>query len=236
MITLIKGISGSGKSTRLFYVVDFLRSYGYKMEPLKLYGGKAEIGIQFKELQLAALGKLYNSGVVERFQGMDAVTGHFGTSQGLSDYLLTISRDFSLIIEGAGTSATYRLRPNYLLNTLGFSRVYIQYYRFQPTEKPDYLARIVYRSGAEPSKGTMWTKNANFSSDYKNSLLEMKGLPGHERDIFLSDDSIHAPFYDFGVKFLDLFAPQLTDDFLQFCKTSNYVERNSFDYQQKHKP
>lgn len=58
-IVLVKGISGSGKSTRVYLFLEFLESLGMKLHPYKfktLDGKEKEVGVYSEDFNMVSLG------------------------------------------------------------------------------------------------------------------------------------------------------------------------------------
>lgn len=236
-ILVVKGVSGSGKSTRVFLFLKFLE------EILKLtvsdfyftnFEGKSKlVGLLVEELGLVFIGKKYETNNFVRFQGYDVTTGYFGKSSYFSDFLRDNSAKYSFIVEGAGVTGTNRLRPYFLYNYCGFSDILIQYYNYNMDQHREYLDRIFYRSGKEPIKGTMWDKCSGFISDHRDSLKEIDLLKGEVGRIVFANtfyNLFDTPVYDFGCKalsFLDL--EDFINSYISYCNTNNYITLNSFN-------
>jgi len=226
-IFIVKGISGSGKSSRVFQLLSFFRDKGFTFEDF-FYTNKdgkvRNIGINIKELNLIFIGKLYNSNGVERWQGYDSVTGAFIKASYFSEFLFDNLGTYGFIVDGAGITQTNRLRPKFLAAG-GFKNIFIQYYNY--LNKEDYLSRIIYRSGAAPKKDVMWDKNGGFISDYNFSMKEISEINdiNHYIDNKMFDELID----DFGIKFL-LFTKNenLIEDFMDFVESNDYINKNSF--------
>lgn len=163
---IIKGISGSGKSTRVAYFINSLRENGITDE-LFYYNNK-QIGILFQDLNLLIIGKEQKTGLP--FQGFDSVTGVFGKVEMFSNFLR--DNNFNVIVEGAGITDSHRFRSKFLREYCGFERTLIQYYNFNFEQKNDYFKRILDRSGKLPRTEVMFNKIANFEGDYKKALQE----------------------------------------------------------------
>ena len=64
-IVLVKGISGSGKSTRVYLFLEFLESLGMKLHPYKfktLDGKEKEVGVYSEDFNMVFVGKFYENG------------------------------------------------------------------------------------------------------------------------------------------------------------------------------
>jgi hypothetical protein len=107
-IYCVKGISGSGKSTRVYLLLKFFRDImEYEIEDffiLNTKGKLVSIGYLVKDLNLIFIGKEYQSGQFKRFQGIDSQTGVFGSNESISNFIKDCSDKYSIILEGAGTT------------------------------------------------------------------------------------------------------------------------------------
>ena len=114
-LILVKGISGSGKSTRVYLFLEYLEHIGVSFEPFKfvnIEGKEREIGVYAKDLDMVFVGKFYENGGIRRWQGYDSVTGRLHKAEGLSYFLTEMSNaGHTVVIDGAGTTASWRLRP-----------------------------------------------------------------------------------------------------------------------------
>ena len=94
-IYLVKGISGSGKSTRVYLFLEYLESLGLELTPFKfktLDGKEKEVGVYCEDLDLIFVGKWYENGGVRRWQGHDSMTGRLCHSEGLSYFLKSVAK------------------------------------------------------------------------------------------------------------------------------------------------
>lgn len=229
-IICVKGVSGSGKSTRVFMFLKFIEEVlGYKLKDFKFLNFENKektVGILVEELNLVFIGKKYETNGVVRYQGYDVMTGYFGKSSYFSEFLKS-NNQFNFIVEGAGVTGTNRLRPLFLNKYCGFNNILIQYYNYDLDQKEQYQNRIFYRSGKLPNKGTMWDKCSGFISDHRDSLKEI-GKLGEE--VFSNSfyNSYQSPLYDFGLKALEFLGMDNQKDFIEFCQNSDYINVNSF--------
>jgi len=225
-IFVVKGISGSGKSSRVFQIIKYLEFLGCEHEDFHYINKEGKdriVGILYKDLNLVFLGKFYKSGNVERWQGYDSVTSCFMKSEYFSEFLGD-NKNYTLFVEGAGVTQTNRLRPKFLHEELGFEKIFIQYYNY--ADKQDYLDRITFRSGKVPTKATMWDKNSSFIAESIWSLEDQKHI---ECEVFVNQ--FDAPIEDLGVKFLRFIGSSKADidDFIKFTKDFDYVSINNFE-------
>lgn len=233
-IICVKGISGSGKSTRTYLLLKFLREVlGCESEEFFVTNpeGKQKLaGIFVKDFDLIFIGKEYTSGAVTRFQGYDAVTSVFGSSAGFSEFLKANSAKYSFIVEGAGTTQTNRLRPKFLHEFCGFTDIMMQYYNYGGIEnKQEYLNRIIYRSGKCPEKAMMWDKEESFTKEVTFTHKEIKEL-GDKAFVTVFHNLYDAEPDDLGKKFFGLFTDlKVAKQYTEFVKNSDYIKLNSFE-------
>lgn len=229
-IFVVKGISGSGKSSRVFQLLKFFENKGYTLSDFyytNIEGKKKLIGVLVEEENLIFIGKLYKSGNVERWQGYDAATSSFKKSAYFSEFLKENSGKYSFIVEGAGVTGTYRLRPVFL-EEIGFFNIIIQYYNYPLNAKQDYYNRIIYRSGEKPKKDVMWSKNLGMIRDSKKSEEEILKCNSANVHVFKNEFNEHIS--DFGKKYF-MFTNQgeMVNGFLNFVKEFDYINKNKFE-------
>jgi len=236
--TCVKGVSGSGKSTRILQLILFFRNVlNYTFEDV-LFNNK-KVGFLIKEINTIYLGRLYFTEGIERLQGFDAVTNAFGTSENASNFVKEKLTQYNIIVEGAGITQTFRNRPQFIWEYLQAKKIYIQYYNYNNYELEDYKKRIMYRSGKLPKKMTMWTKNKSFITDYSFSIIEKEEILKHcEIDIDLVNDNFDSLLEDFGVKYLSkIEKSEYIDQYKKYCIDHDYTKVNSFEvFQSKVKP
>lgn len=225
-IVVVKGISGSGKSSRVFQLIKYLEFLGCEFTDFKYTNNEGRehiVGMLCKDLNIVFIGKIYKTGKIERWQGYDSVTSCFMKSEYFSDFLKN-SKAYTLFVEGAGVTQTNRLRPKFLHDVLGFTDIYIQYYNYE--NKQDYLDRITYRSGKVPDKATMWNKNSSFIAEAVWSLEDQKTI---KCEVYV--DQYTAPIYDLGVKFLKFIGMDIEAiaEFVLFTEDFDYVNTNRFE-------
>lgn len=236
-IIVVKGTSGAGKSSRVFVFLKFLRDHlkleNEIIEISNKEGKMKPIGFHFPELNnLLILGKMFKSGDIERFQGYDNITSTFGSSAGFSKWLRLNKDKYSVLVEGAGVTRTNRLRPLFLYNEVGFKKIFMQYYNFTQEQKPEYMKRIVGRSGKEPGE-QMWSKNIEFVREINhcfNEKFELKEQGKEVNQITILDNPYNIEIDDLGLKLMLLFYPELdAEAFILFCLKENYISKNKFE-------
>lgn len=236
--TCVKGISGSGKSTRILQLFLYLRNeLNYTFEDV--YYNKKKCGILIKELNVIYLGKFYKTEGIERLQGYDSVTAVFGSAENASKYIKETLQNYSILVEGAGITGSNRYRPLFAFEYLSANKIFIQYYNY--SNQDDYLERIVGRSGEIPKKGTMWNKNLGFISDCKKSFVEkdcivQNGFDANEICVF--ENNFDENVNDFGVKYLKFIGKEvLIEEYKQYCIDHDYTKINNFKvFQSQIKP
>lgn len=195
-LVLVKGCSGAGKSARVEYLIEQLSIMGGS-QPL-LYNNK-QVGILFSSDELggtyAILGRKQQKN--NCWQGIDAVTKHFGSSDNITKFVvefLSLNNDTTLIIEGAGTTASWRWRPEYLTSINKdniFSVCKTIYYQFSLDEYDSYSQRVFSRTGRYPLSQAMWKKNKGFLNEFRKTLLELQNLTFEDRIKFMVAEFSH---------------------------------------------
>lgn len=232
-IILVKGVSGSGKSTRVYCFLDFLESIGMELKPYRftnILGQEQEIGVYSEELNMVFLGKFYNDNGVRRWQGLDAVTGRLHTAEGLSYFLKYAGQQkLNVLLEGAGTSVTWRLRPMELCSEYEFLNILYLVYTFTVEQFDEYVKRIEYRSGKAPKGDSMWRKRKGFESDYAQTVAESKELNEAGADIVIKYNLFDIASWDLGVSVLTYMGLDcLCEEFKQYVESCRYIEQNAF--------
>lgn len=232
-IFLVKGISGSGKSTRVYLFLEYLESLGLELQPFRfttLDGKEKEIGLYSPDLNTIFVGKWYENGGVRRWQGHDSMTGRLCHSEGLSHFLKSVANQgYSVVLDGAGTTATWRLRPKYLFEDNKFNEIIHIRYDYTPDQLEDYRNRIEYRSGEPPKGDSMWRKSQTFLHDYQKAVEEAKEVQKAGCHVQLFDLPYDEPVYDLGVKILEHFCLEdVVPEFITYCNNSDYIRRNSY--------
>lgn len=233
-IVVIKGISGSGKSTRVYYFLDFLESIGSKLEPFEFtnINGKTDvIGVYSAEFNMVFVGKFYSENGVRRWQGYDSMTNRLGKSEGLSDFLKKMSdRGISVLIDGAGVTATHRLRPMCLAADSEMMNILYIRYDYREDQRDEYRARITYRSGEPPKGDQMWRKHSNFQKDCEKAQNEAAMVNSAGANAVIADCPYDAPVWDLGARILEFFGmPDLIPIYKDFSEKSNYIQMNSYE-------
>ncbi len=232
-IVVIKGISGSGKSTRVYYFLDFLESIGSELKPFEftnIDGRKDTIGVYSEDFNMVFVGKFYYDGGVRRWQGYDAMTGRLGKAPGLSHFMLEMThRGIAVLIDGAGVTATHRLRPECLMAESEMMNILYVRYDYREDQRDEYRARITYRSGEPPKGDQMWRKHNNFLHDCQKAVEEAKLVNQCGGNAVIADCPYDAPVWDLGSRILEFFgATDLVPLYRKFSEESNYIQQNSY--------
>lgn len=233
-IVVIKGISGSGKSTRVYYFLDFLEHIGGELKPFEftnINGRKDTIGVYSEDFNMVFVGKFYYDGGVRRWQGYDAMTGRLGKSPGLSDFMLQMTqRGISVLIDGAGVTATHRLRPECLMAESEMMNILYVRYDYREDQRDEYRARITYRSGEPPKGDQMFRKNGNFLHDYEKAVKEAELVNQCGGNAVIVNQPYDAPVWDLGVRILEFFGcGELVSEYRKFAEASDYIKQNSYE-------
>ena len=232
-IILVKGTSGSGKSTRVYCFLDFLESIGMELKPYKfvnIQGEEKEVGLYSEELDMVFLGKFYQDGNVRRWQGLDSVTGRLHTAEGLTYFLKEMGkRKINVLIEGAGTTVTWRLRPMELTAECEFLNILFIRYDYTLNQHEEYFKRVEYRSGKTPKGDSMWRKRKGFESDYLQSIKEADELNAVGANIVIYNQPFSTPPYDLGCRIFEFFGMKdLCAEYKAFVNERDYISMNSF--------
>lgn len=234
-IILVKGTSGSGKSTRVYCFLDFLESIGMELKPYKfvnIQGEEKEVGLYSEELNMVFLGKFYQDGNVRRWQGLDSVTGRLHTAEGLTYFLKEMGKKkINVLLEGAGTSVSWRLRPMELTAECEFLNILYMRYDFTIEEHEEYFKRVEYRSGKVPKGDAMWRKRKGFESDYLQSVEEAKELNAVGANILIKDQPFTTPPWDLGWHIFEFFGmEEMCEEYKQFVQNQDYISKNSYNF------
>lgn len=211
-IFMVKGASGSGKSTRYLYLIRFLKHIGFKFHEefyTNINGEKEKIGIVCDDLQLFFLGKI--SDKTGLWRGMDDSLDIFIKIDYLFDFIRVKLDDYSFCIEGSSVTRSFRFRPIYFSENLGITSGILQYYNFD--SKDNFSKRKFIRSGKVGENG--WDANNSFIGDFNKSMEEISSV---NIDLDIYNDNFDAPVYDIGCKVLrKLEAGFLESKFIEYC-------------------
>lgn len=194
-LVLVKGCSGTGKSTRTSFLIEKLKERGFSSLPPLNYDGKPvclNIVDPLSNLTYKIFGKYTKTG---KWQGFDIVTKYFPSSEVITQFVIeTFSNNDGqiLIIEGASTTLSWRWRPIYLSQLDQtyqlFTYCVIIYYQFQKDGFDSYVSRILERSNKLVKNSVMWEKNKYFLNEYKKTLLELEQLTEGQRSKFFVNE------------------------------------------------
>jgi hypothetical protein len=232
-IVLVKGTSGSGKSTRVYCFLDFLESIGVEFQPYRWVnseGKEKEVGVYVPEFNLIVIGKFYENQGVRRWQGLDSVTSRFVNSAGVSDFLKEVGmKRMNVLLEGAGTSVSWRLRPMELIAVCEFMNILYVRYDFTEKEHEEYYDRVVYRSGKPPKGDAMWHKRSGFESDIAKSREEAALLNAEGANVVIKEEAYSSPVWDLGCSIFEFFGvPEICGEFREYVNKGNYINQNRY--------
>jgi hypothetical protein len=234
LITFVKGISGTGKSSRVLQLLMFYQDVmGYEPVSIKNHhqekGKELHAGLLIEQEKTLFIGKFYERDGVKRFQGHDSVTGAFNGSDDFSNFLTEKGKDYKIIVEGSGTTLSYRFRPKFLFES-GFDKMFFQYYNYKMDEqgKKEYKKRILLRSGKDIEKDSMWRKGFSFQKEYEKSLIESEEVA--TPSIIHSYDDHTPHISDFGQKYLFLNDKDedVIDAFIEYTNIIEYTKINVY--------
>lgn len=233
-VFIIKGISGTGKSSRVLQLILFFEQVmGYKRIPYYHEHPETlkdkEVGIFFEEPNILFIGKTYERDGVERFQGYDAVTGCFGGAALFSDFMKETGKHHHIVVEGAGVTLSNRLRPKFLFEYCGFTDQFYQYYNYENSDygKEKYHERLMLRSGKVTEKDSMWTKCKSYEGEFKKVEEEAKEL---EISVMHFYDDETPDISHLGIQMLIYlhFSEEEILAFHEFCELIDYKSLNVF--------
>lgn len=233
-IVVIKGISGSGKSTRVYFFLEFLELLGGELKPFEftnIDGRTDTVGVYSPDFNMVFVGKFYYDGGVRRWQGYDAMTGRLGKSPGLSHFMLEMThRGIAVLIDGAGVTATHRLRPECLMAESEMMNILYVRYDYREDQREEYRARIIYRSGEPPKGDQMFRKNGNFLHDYEKAVKEAELVNQCGGNAVIVNQPYDAPVWDLGVRILEFFGMNdLVEPYKEYAEASDYIQQNSYE-------
>lgn len=195
-LVLVKGCSGSGKSTRVYKLLEEL-SLGEQPTPLFYEDKQIGLSVNNQDRCYTFLGRVQKKN--NTWQGYDAVTKYFGSSERTTkfvvDYLSNVDNT-TLIIEGAGTTLSHRWRPEYLTKLNVFDVCSIFYYNYNLDEYDCYAERVFTRTNKLPSSLVMWKKNKGFLDEFKKTIIELQNLSLEQRQKFIVGQYSHKEGID----------------------------------------
>ena len=232
-IILVKGISGSGKSTRIYMLLDFITRLGGKFLPYyytNKEGKKLQVGVYSEDFDIVFIGKFYNKGKVHKWQGLDSMTSKLVDSDGLSEFITHVSESGSgLLLEGSGTTASWRLRPMELCCTNGILNILHVRYDYADDQFEEYIRRVKFRSGKAPNGDSMWRKHKTFASDFNKAVNEASEINTLGGNAHVLNKPFDAPVWDLGVEIFKFYGLEdIVEEFKVFCENSNYQLMNSY--------
>jgi len=230
-VFIVKGISASGKSSRVFQLYKYFESLGvpkHDFEYANSNNEKKTVGILFDAINVLFIGAVYKTGDIERWQGYDSKTSSFVNSQGFSDFIEQTLPNHSILIEGAGVTQSHRLRPRFLYDYCGCKSIFIQYYNYTQQQKDKYLERVMGRSGKYPGE-TMWDKASAFEKENFMSISEKEDIKDLA-NVYVDYQLYDAPIEHFGVEFFKFLGlNDFVPGFIEFVENLNYISTNKFE-------
>ncbi len=160
---LIHGVSGTGKSTRVYYLREMLRS-AQQPHPF-IYNGMC-LGEYFPFVDLIILGKEINRKGTKTWQGIDAIFRKLKTAEHAFRLFAEWGVDHNLVVESAFLLTTSRATPLKLQaltpGEVGWASLVYLY-----NSEEEYASRIRARSGS--------LKNSEAPNFKHNNLLQFQG-------------------------------------------------------------
>lgn len=208
------GTSASGKSTRVFLLLNFLK----ERFPVKTFTYKKDIGYLVNDRILFIGKEVYRKGSVA-WQGLDSVFRDFADSyEELYNVLFEFLKKYSVITESSVMMKTARVRPRFLNeNSEGFDAYFKNFY-FDDFET--YKQRIEGRGGKTPTPNSaMWVTNKEIQRDLVLYQEELNELPEDKRVRFTAErGDPKEPFWSLGVAILEREGmSDLVESFKEYC-------------------
>lgn len=233
-IIIVKGTSGSGKSTRVYLLLDFLQSLGVKLEPFlfkTIDGKEKQVGLYSEDFNMLFVGGFYEYGKIKRWQGYDNVTGKICGAEGLSYFLKGISDlGIDILIEGSVCCQTNRLKPYDLYHVSGYKNIMYVRYDYSVDGFQDYKDRIYNRAGNINNREDSFDKNnRKFFLDCRKAEKEAEEVNKSGGNVVVYDRLYNCPVWDLGVNFFRFLGLEfLIDDYKTYCDNSTYIEDNNY--------
>jgi hypothetical protein len=206
-LMMLKGTSGTGKSTRMNLIVKFLTARK-KYEEISL-------GYIFKDLKLIIMGKSVltetPSGVVQNWNSLDSLNSKYGTDLVLFYIRMLLDKGYNVLCEGEPCIVSHKYRPILLQQKLQVENLWIRIFNY--TDKDQYLRRIMDRNGKEPRSNEGWLRNRVYRNDFNKIVKEAQAV-GMKHDVELHVHSYNK--YQTGVEWFNYYLPEKTDDFKKF--------------------
>lgn len=222
----IGGISGAGKSTRVYALVSYLDKLGIPYEDY-IFKHKSIGRIYFGKL--AFVGKVVQRGLNKAWQGLDSFSDHLGDGRGndgLYDFMFNALKTYDLVIDTAILLRTNRSRPKYIKEKgyMGAFNSYVRFYYFEMDDFKSYQDRIRIRQNGKilDEKSSMWLANKEFRTyitHYNDELRE--DIPEEYKKYFLVEKG--DPKEDVSTVGIEILKrsghEDLIEGFKDFCKT-----------------
>lgn len=227
-IAILKGASGTGKSTKVYLLINFLRSIGETLELKEMkFGDKfIPIGLLWKEQNVLFLGKEYQSDESIKFISLDYLNSKLGSTRFVCKLISSCIKEqgYSVFGEGEPMMVSNRYRALYFVEEYGVANVFLRYYVYGKEEKQRMIDRIIGRTPKEKREKSKkrtfdgaWGRNFGYYTDYKNSEKELPiiGLEKISLDFCLYTEPVSKVGIDY-LNFLSL--PDLSKKFEEYCK------------------
>ena len=219
-IFFFSGTSGSGKSTRIYYLVQYLESLGLRTDEYS-YRGRL-IGRRYFDGSLLIIGKEVYRGNEKAWQGVDSYSDFLAGGEGhtgLYRFFFDTSKSMSLVLDSAILFRTNRSRPLYIESQGVESDVYHRSYYYRSFES--YRQRIYDRTSGTriPTQDSpMWNNNSDFPR-YIQRFNEELGSVEHPERFTIEHGDPEEPLYTIGdVVLRRVGRADLVDEFHVFCE------------------
>lgn len=228
-VFFIGGISGSGKSTRIYALVQYLESKNLRTDYMT-HCDKI-VGRTYLDGSLSIIGKEVNRGMDKAWQGVDVFSKLLSDDRGhdgLYEYFYNIAKNSSLLLDSAILLRTNRSRPLFIEENNVDIKTYSRNYWYKSFDT--YKKRIYDRTNGRilTEDSTMWGNNSDFPCYYERCKEEIAQSRYPERyEVYLGDPE--EPVSTIGEEVLKRIGREdLITEFIEFCKTIPL--KNKVDY------
>jgi hypothetical protein len=224
----LKGISGSGKGTRVEQLLRFLlsKNYNYQIYHTEFKNKKCPIAIEFPDLNIFITGKyaLGRASKLHSWTGLDYLNTGFGAW-----FVYWLIKKFSnknFICEGYPLTLSPVYNLDSIHNKFGYNNVFYQYFFYDKRES--MIDRCFNRNGGKIIKGTCWGTETATKNNYqynKNLSKELKSPTLNKCEVHTQkfDDPVYVFGYNY-LKFLGL--GELADKFVSYCNNNSNLRIN----------
>ena len=218
-LAILKGASGTGKGTRVYQLIRFLKTLYEPVEYKFISGGRIKtLGLYFKGLNIFFVGTnvVSNKSGLESWSSLDYINAATGkTDLTLNILKLLLEQNFNVVAEGEPMLISYKYRFLWVLENLKPNSMFFSYYMYK--DRGEYDTRIMGRSG-KVAGSTGWERNEGYLIDYRKNRLEKPPQGDHRLYMSKYDENIAL----FGEKYLEFVSHQeLIPRFVEYSRTTN---------------